>query len=77
MRIAAPGWWLRDFNMYGTRGSATSSVNRGTASPCTFSHPTRRLRCHMDGDDFVAVGLGHDLKWMRGEIENTTSLRPK
>ena len=73
--------------MYGTRDAARNSgeecastmdqigFHRGTASWCTSSFPARRLECYIHSDDFVTVGLGKGLKWMRAETENTYELK--
>ena len=54
--------------MYGTRGAASkwdehyseimksAGFTKGVASPCTFYHRIRRIRCVVHGDDFTAIG---------------------
>ena len=76
-----------DFSMYGTRdvaqtwgGECASQMektgfHRGTASPCTSSHPTRRLNCYINGDGFVTVGHGEDIKWAKADTEQTYELK--
>ena len=36
---------------------------RGKASPCSFFHPARGLRCVVHGDDFVLAGAPPELEW--------------
>ena len=63
-----------NFSMYGTREAAQNwgeecastmakiGFDRGTAPPCTISHPQGRLRRYIQGGDFATAGLDHDLK---------------
>lgn len=76
-----------NYSMYGTRDAAQNwgeecaatmekaGFTRGKASPCTFNHHYRRLKCYVHGDDFVTVGLDKDLKWMRAELEKAYELK--
>ena len=76
-----------NFSMYGTRDAAQNwgeecaatmkklGFQRGTASPCTFSHHYRRLRCYIHGDDFVTVGMDEHLKWMKAQLEKQYELK--
>ena len=57
-----------EYSMYGTRDAAINwhdeyssqlvdvGFVQGKASPCTFYHPTRRVRIVVHGDDYVWVG---------------------
>ena len=62
-RHAAHNWGGECASTIGKLG-----FRRGAASPCTFNHPTRTLKCYMHGRDFATVGLDHDLKCMKGEM---------
>ena len=76
-----------NYSMYGTRDAAQNwgeecaatmeqiGFERGVASPCTFSHPERKLKCYIHGDDFVTMGLDHNLKWMKKELERHYELK--
>lgn len=37
---------------------------KGSSSPCTFYHETRRISTAVHGDDFVSEGALADLQWM-------------
>eukprot|EP00972_Heterocapsa_arctica_P049900 7340060-Heterocapsa_arctica.AAC.1 len=62
--------------MYGTRGAASkweehysnilveAGFTKGAASPCTFYHRARKLRCVVHGDDLTTLGDGANLDWM-------------
>jgi len=62
-------------HMYGTRAAADGwqeeysttlialGFTQGRASPCLFSHRSRRLYCSVHGDDFTTVGGKRDLDW--------------
>jgi hypothetical protein len=76
-----------NFSMYGARHAAQNwgeecaatmgkiGFEKGTASPCTFSHPERKLKCYMHGGGFVTMGLDHNLKWMKTELERHYQLK--
>ena len=67
--------------MYGTRGAASkweehysqvlisAGFVKGKASPCTFYHPIRQLRCVVHGDDFTTLGRGADLTWFENMLQ--------
>ena len=73
--------------MYGTRdaaqnwGEACASTmikmgfTQGKASPCTFSHASRGLRCYIHGGDFVTVGTDQNLQWMKRELEKAYEIK--
>lgn len=74
-------------SMYGTRDAAQNwgekcaptvtnmGLAQSKASPCTFNHHQRRLKCHIHGDDFVTVGVDANLKWMKRELEKTSEIK--
>ena len=76
-----------NYSMYGTRDAAQNwgeecantmksiGFEQGTASPCTFSHADRGLRCYIHGDDFVTIGKDLDLKWMQKELEKVYEIK--
>ena len=76
-----------NYSMYGTRDAAQNwgeecastmksiGSEQGTASPCTFSHASRGLRCYIHGDDFVTIGKEHELKWMKQELEKAYEIK--
>ena len=49
----------------------------GTASPCCFYHPARRLHLVVHGDDFTTLGLKDDLNWMETELARHFELKIK
>ena len=69
------------FSMYVTRDAAQNSYKEhsqqliqvgfihGVASPCTFYHPTHKIRTYVHGDDYVSTGLPKDLDWRKKELE--------
>ena len=42
---------------------------RGRPIAYTFAHPQRGLKRIVHGDDFVCTGVGHELAWVRSELE--------
>eukprot|EP00972_Heterocapsa_arctica_P061152 9017265-Heterocapsa_arctica.AAC.1 len=73
--------------MYGTRKAASrwedfySNVLRkleftkGKASPCTFHHPARNLRCVVHGDDFTTLCAYDDLDYLEKELKKHFELK--
>ena len=71
-----------NYSMYGTRDAAQNwgeecaetmikaGFVRGLASPCTFYHPQRKIRTYIHGDDYVAVGKGEQLLWLKKTLNN-------
>ena len=69
------------FWMYGTRLAASKweqhysdvlvqmGFTKGAASPCTFAHKTRNLKCVVHGDDFTTAGRDEDLSWFENKIQ--------
>ena len=57
-----------NYSMYGTRDAAQNwgeecastmkniGFEQGAASPCTFSHASKGLRCYIHGGGFVTIG---------------------
>ena len=76
-----------NYSMYGTRDAAQNwgeacantmlkiGFTQGEASPYTFSHEGKGLRCYIHGDDFVTVGTDKELKWMKQELEKAYELK--
>ena len=70
-----------NYSMYGPRDAAANlsdeytqrlidmGFKAGKASPCVFYLKERGLRAYIHGDDFVVIGLSHDLKWMQKQLE--------
>ena len=66
--------------MYGTRDAAQGWENtyhqaleamgfrRGRASPCVFSHKSRKMYLTVHGDDFFATGVPEDLDWFEKSL---------
>jgi hypothetical protein len=67
--------------MYGTRKAASKWEDfysgvliklgfiKGKASPCTFFHKARNLRCVVHGDDFTTLGADDDLDYFENRIK--------
>ena len=66
--------------MYGTRPAASkweehyskvlvnAGFRKGRASPCTFIHSKRGLRCVVHGDDFTTPGTDTELNWFENML---------
>ena len=74
--------------MYGTRGAASKwedhysniMVNagfvKGIATPCTFSHKDRDVRCVVHhGDDFTATGNDRQLDWFEKMLKDSFDVK--
>eukprot|EP00972_Heterocapsa_arctica_P067038 9893577-Heterocapsa_arctica.AAC.1 len=73
--------------MYGTRKAASKwedfycnvlrklGFAKGKASPCTFYHPSRNLRCVVHGDDFTTLGADDDLDYLEKELKKHFELK--
>ena len=48
---------------------------RGRSNACACAHPRRGLRCIAHGDDFAFTGVGHELAWVRSELEKVMLLK--
>ncbi len=64
-RRAAAGWE----DEYAQTMVEKLGFKRGLASDCIFTHPQRRLRCNVYGDDFTTTGGARDLDWFESELE--------
>ena len=76
-----------NYSMYGTRDAAQNwgeecaetmvhaGFKRGLASPCTFYHPTRQIRTYIHGDDYVPVGKGEQLEWLKATLEKKCGIK--
>ena len=76
-----------NYSMYGTRDAAQNwgeecsdtmiqaGFKRGLASPCTFYHPTRQIRTYIHGDDYVSVGKGEQLEWLKNTLEKRYEIK--
>ena len=74
-------------HMYGTRAAAEGwqseysntmlklGFKQGSASPCVFYHPERRLGCSVYGDDFTTAGSKVNLDWFEKTLEASYELR--
>ena len=69
------------YSMYGTRDAAQNwykeysaqlkemGFTQGKASPCICHHTKRSICTYVHGDDYLSIGLPHQLKWMKSELE--------
>ena len=55
----APARWEAHY----TKHLEKMGFTKGLASSCCFSHPQRKVRCVVHGDDFTFVGEEADLDW--------------
>ena len=74
-------------SLYGTRDAAQNweacyvefmesiGFTRGKASPCTFLHKEKELRCVVHGDDFTILGEDEDLDWHENKIKDRFSIK--
>ena len=65
-----------NLSLYGTRDAAMNWAKKfttvleehgfitGSASPCNFFHPERKISTTVHGDDFTSAGTEKDLQWM-------------
>lgn len=70
-----------NFSMYGTRDAALNwhhyyrdhlvklGFQQGRASPCLFFRPEKEIRVFVHGDDYVSLGQGSELIWLKGAME--------
>ena len=76
-------------SLYGTRDAAQNwqecytahlealGFTSGKTNPCIFRHELRGIQTLVHGDDYVSIGDGKQLEWMRKELEKRFEVKSK